>query len=384
MARDGWEVCAKTFAVCIGASVAAYLIAQKLGTLVPNAAFRWAAGFAAVQAAAVGALSLRLLAMRTYGRLNDSLSNQIRPAVRDSVLTLAFEGEAWTSEMPAHGLARRVLEACVVEALTGLKGPPRDRVARFSEERGFVAEWRKAFASRSQRRRKHAISLLGLVASIAGRDAVEAALKDKDAGVRVEACRALISQDTDAVEAVFASMLRESLLTRALLAADLKQYARRLLDGVVPQLLEEASAEEAARCFEILIAWKRALPSFDVHRWLAEKPDHRLWPLLLALLPYVPVDGRVEEYVAEAFSSGDRAVRCAAAKAAGELKLKGMVPRLRAALSEDKELALAAASALAQMGEAGERSLDEAVLGANRSAALVAMEALERVTVRVH
>lgn len=384
MTREGWEVCSKTFAVCVSASIAAYWIAGKLGSIVPDAAFRWMAGFAVVQAAAVAALSLRLLTMRVYGRLNNSLRDQIRPAIRESVLTLAFEGESWTVEMPGHGLSRRVLEQCVVEALTGLKGPPRDRVARFAQERGFVAEWVKEFSSRSRSRRKQAISLLGLVVPIAGSRAMEAARTDQDAGVRVEACRALISREAGAVEEVFASLLRESLLVRALLAADLKPYARRLLDGAVPRLLEEASAVEAARCFEILIAWKRALPVFDVHRWLAGEPDRRLWPLLLALLPYVPVDGRVEEYVAAAFDSEDRQVRCAAAKAAGELNLKRLMPRLAAALRGEKELALAAASALAQMGEAGGQRLEESVLGADRSAALIAMEALERATVRVH
>ncbi len=383
MTRDGWEVCSKTFLVCAGVYLAEQMISRHLEPRVHDPSFRRATAFTIVQAVAVVLLSLHLLALRAYARVRKSIYDQIRPAIRDRVMMLAFDGESWSSDVPTHGPARRVMEESIADALNTLKASGRDRVARFALEQGFVAEWVKSFSSGPKRDRKRTVSLLGLVSPVAGSTVLPIAVRDKQAAVRVEALRALTLGDQRGVDAIFRSTLRESLLVRALLVSDLKRHASYLLAKTIPALLEQATKAEAARCFEILIAWKRALPSFDIRPWLSDDPDPLLSPLILALLPYVSIDGPLENYLISALNSADLEVQCAAAKAAGSLKLQDLTPALSAALSENRRLALAAGTALAQMGEAGERRLEKIVAGSNQRAALVAMEALERATVRV-
>lgn len=383
MTRDGWEVCIKTFLVCAAVYIVNQLVERQLAARIQDPGVRRAAAFAIVQAAAVVFLSFHLISNRAYTRVKENIYHQIRAAIRDRVLMLAFEGESWSSGVPTHGPARHVMEESVAHALTTLKSAGRDRVARFALEQGLVAEWVKTFSNGSKRDRKRTIPLLGLVSPVAGSTVLPLALRDKNAAVRIEAFRALTLGDRKDIDAVFRLVLRESLVVRALLAGDLKPHAPYLLANTIPALLIRASKFEVARCFEILIAWKRALPAFDIHPWLQGDPDPLLWPLVLALLPYAPVDDSVEEYVRSALNSGDLEVRCAAATAAGSLKLEHLIPALSATLSEDKRLALASATALARMGEAGERCLEEILVRGNRRAASFAMEALEHATVRV-
>lgn len=383
IARDAWEVYSKTFAACLVVYLANLAVDLRLQPRIHDWVFRWAAAFAIVQTVAISLLSLYLVALRAYSRLKESIHDQIRPAIRDRVLALAFEGESWSSAVPGHGPGRHVLEESIAHALTTLKGSGRERIARFAVEHGFEAQWVKAFSSRSKRVRKRAISLLGLISPVAGETVLPIALHDKHPAVRTEACRGLLIRgERPGIDKVFCSVLRESLLTRALLADDLKRHAPYLLRNTIPPLLEKPASLETARCFEILIAWKRALPSFDVAPWLSGEPNRFLWPLVLALLPYVSIDNSIEEHLISALESPDLEVQCAAAQAAGRLKRERLIPALSLALGQDKRLGLASANAIAQMGEPGERYLEKIVIGPDRNAAALAMEALERVTVK--
>ncbi len=382
MTRDAAEVCSKTLAVCAALYFASYALDRHILYGIHDPAFRRGAAFAIVETAAAATLSFYLLGLRVYTQGKENLDEQIRPAIRDRVFTLAFEGESWPSGEPIRGPARRVVEENVGQALTSLKASGRDRVARFALEQGFIAEWVKAFLTGSKGDRKRAVALLGLVSPVAGSTILPVALQDQQPAVRVAAYRALILSDPCALDTTFRSVLKERLLVRALLVDDLKQHALYLLKHTIPALLERATVLEAARCFEILIGWKRALPAFDIHLWLSGDPDPLLWPLVLTLLPYVSIDDSVETYVVSALRSDDLEVRCAAANAAGHLKLERLIPVLLPCLSENKRLALASATAVAQMGEAGGRCLERIVVGSDRRAAAVAMEALERKTVR--
>jgi HEAT repeat protein len=335
-----------------------------------------------VQTGIILLLSLLLLSARAYARLKESLHEQIRPAIRDRVLALALEGESWSSEPPRRGPARQVLEENIADALTAVKAAGRERVARFAIQHGFAAQWQDALSSDSKNERKRAISLLGLISPVAGNAALFAAIRDSDSGVRGQAYRALLmAGDTLSAEQVFQAVLRESLLIRALLADDLKRHAGYLLAHTIPRLLESATPAEAARCFEVLIAWKRAVPSFDVRPWLTREQDRLLAPLVLALLPYVLTEDSIADYVRAALENADSEVRRAAAEAAGRLKLARLIPALEAALFAERRVAVTAANALARIGEAGELVLEKIVVSADRKAAAVAMEALEHAAV---
>ncbi|MGA8028228.1 MAG: hypothetical protein WB992_13885, partial [Bryobacteraceae bacterium] len=60
-----------------------------------------------------------------------------------------------------------------------------------------------------------------------------------------------------------------------------------------------------------------------------------------------------------------------------------LIPALSAALGQNRQLGLASATAIAQMGEPGERHLEKIVGESDGNAARVAMEALEHATVRL-
>lgn len=383
MASGEWEVYSKSFAVCFGVCIVTACIERLLQHKIHDPVARCATAFASFQITAVLSLSLFLLGSRMYGRVKASIHDQIRPAIRDRVMALALEGETWSSDVPGHGAARQALETSIEHALISVKPPGRDRIARFAVQEGFADEWVKAYSSDSTRERKRAISLLGLISPVAGDTILSLALKDQHAAVRLEACRALLaSGDQLAVDTVFRSVLTESLLVRALLAADLRRHAAFLLVHTVPSVLEQASSVDVARCFEMLIAWRRALPSFDIHPWLWQDADRSLRPLLFGLLPYVAADRSIEPYLLSALESADLEIQCAAAQAAGRLKLERLMPTLLLNLGRSKQLALASARALAQMGEAGERHLEKVAAGGDKNAAAVAMEALEHITVR--
>ncbi|MBV9407105.1 MAG: hypothetical protein JO211_17285 [Acidobacteriaceae bacterium] len=370
--------------VCIAVYAASACIDHWLHSRIPDAAARWTAACAIVESGAVLALSVYLLSLRLFGKVKKGIYDPIRPAIRDRVMSLAFEGESWTAGIPKHGPARHVMEEAIEEALTSLKASGRDRVARFAVEEGLQLEWQKAFSSPSKRERKRAVFLLGLVARAAGKTILPLAAKDREPAIRAEAWRALAASDAASIDAVFRSVLRESLFVRALLADELKRHAAYLASNTVPNVLEQSSTFEIARCLELLIGWERALPRFSVQRWLNGTPDPVLWPLALALLPYVAPDTATDEHLMEALESGNPDVQYAAARAAGRLRQKALIPKLAAMLDKDKRVALASAAAIAQMGEPGERCLEEMIMGPDRRAAAIAMEALEHATVRAH
>ncbi len=383
MGREAGKVYTKAVAVSVAVLLINLLVERQAARIIHDRALCWAAAFGAVQTGIILLLSISLLSVRTYARLKESLYEQIRPAIRDRVLALALEGESWSSEVPRHGPARQVLEDNIAHTLGAVKAAGRERVARFAMAHGFAAEWLEELSSDSKKERKRAVSLLGLISPVAGDAALYAGIRDADSGVRAQAYRALLmAGDALAVEQVFFAALRESLLMRALLADELKRHAAYLLAHTIPRSLKNATPEEAARCFEVLIAWKRAIPSFDVRPWLAREQDRLLTPLVLGLLPYVLTEDSIADYVRAALESADLDVRCAAAEAAGRLKIVPLIPALKAGLFAERRLAVAAANALAHIGEAGEIVLDKIVVSADRKAAAVAMEALEHAAVR--
>ncbi len=383
IARNVRGIYAKCLAVCVAIGLANIALEMYLPARIREGTFRWAVAFIATQGCAVACLSIYLLALRAYGRLIDILHDHVRPPIRDRVLALVFAGESWSSNVPKHGPARRVLEGSVADALTTLKASARDRIAQFAIDQGFQTDWIKAFSSRSPTQRKRAICLLALISQVAGETVLPAALDDESAAVRAVAYRGLlILGNPKDVEKAFLSLMGESFLVRALLVNELKRHASFLLAGTIPRFLHASSSVELVHCFELLVAWETALPSFDLHPWIAAGSDHRLWPFVLALLPYVKTDDSLNSFVVAALRSDNLTVQCAAADAAGRLQLASSIAMLSAALSGEKQLAVASANAIAQMGERGQRKLEMIIAGQDREAAAFALEALERVTVK--
>jgi hypothetical protein len=320
------EVFAKAVAVCVGLFVADEVVSLCLEHFIHERGFRWAVALIVTQGCAVACLSAYLVASRLYGRIINTVHSHIGPPLRDRVLALALEGESWPSDVPKHGPARSVLEESIADALSSLKGSARDRVARFAVEQGFQTDWMNAFSSRSQTKRKRAISLLALISRVAGETLLPTALCNEFPAIRAVAYRGLlILGDPHRVDAAFRSVMAESFLVRALLVGELKRHAPLLLAETIPAFLERATPVEAARCFEILAAWETALPSFEIRPWIASENNRALWPFLLALFPYVATDVAIESFVASALDSDDLKVQCAAAEAAGSLRLERLI-----------------------------------------------------------
>jgi HEAT repeat protein len=301
--------------------------------------------------------------------------------LQENITALAFSGQAWPAAVPKQGMARQVLEECLSIAFSGMRDSGRERLSQFAWDQGFARQWQRACSHANPVRRKHAIALLAAVSRGETRALMESALADPDAAIRTEAARALLSTgDTAMVDRIFRAVLAESLLVRVLLTADLKRHARFLLAETVPAVLAESQSQQIVHCLEILSAWKLAIPGFDIAP-LLDRLEHL--PLVVALLPYVQVPDTVEDHLRSALETPDLEVRCAAAHAAGQLKLHALLPTLMPLLNLNARLAAASAKAMAQMGPEGERHLHAVLAAGDRKASAAAMEALETLAVGV-
>ncbi len=377
--RNTIEVYAKAFSVCLATFLVTELVEGRTSR-VQAFPLRWAYAFTAVQGVTMLFMGLYLVIQRGFAQWREARYDRIRPAVREQVLSMAFEGAAGTDRLLDNRQSRRVLEESVIAALSTLKSTGRDRIGRFAMEQGFATAWLKSFSSRSSRVRRRAISLLGLISPVAGATVLPIALHDRDLAVRTEACRALlIFGERAGVDQVFRLAVRESLLTRALLTDDLRPFAAILLADTVPTLLQTGSFEEIRNCFQILTSWNRALPQLDLGPWLADT-DTRWTRELLALIPFVAIESEGEEFLHVALHSTDRAIQCAALQTVGQVGSAAFLPSLQLLLGDDKLLSWHAAQAIAHCGAEGKSLLEHTVTTGSRAGAGVALEALERLS----
>jgi len=375
------RICAKTALVFLLAALATFALTHHFTPHFPDSTLRLALSFSLVQLAATITLALYLIAQRSCTRFQKNIHDQLRPALQENITALAFSGQAWPTAIPKQGPARQVLEECLSVALSGLRDSNRDRLAQFAWDQGFARQWQHACSARNSSHRKHAIALLAAVARPETQALMEKALTDPDPAIRTEAARALLAAaDPATVDRIFRAVLTESLLIRVLLTADLKRHARFLLSETIPAVLADSTSQQIVHCLEILSAWKLAIPGFDIAP-LLNRLEHL--PLVVALLPYVQVPDTVEDHLRSALETPDLEVRCAAAHAAGQLKLNALLPTLLPLLNLNARLAAASAQALAQMGPEGERHLHAVLASGDRKASAAAMEALETLAVGI-
>ena len=373
----------KTACVCLTLCLASLAVWRVLMPYMHDTALPQAAALVLVQATTIVMIAIYLLVRRACTSYRDGIYEQIRPAIQERVMALAFSGEAWATTIPKRWPSRAVLEECVARALTGLKDSSRNRMACFARDQGFGRQWAKTFSSGSREQRRRAISLLGavaegLAASSAESIAIESALFERDAAIRTGAARALLTiGDAEKVDWVFRSTLRESMLVRALLIGDLKRHARHLLAGTVPSILAGDSPADIRSCLEILAVWKVAAPNINILSLLDKHLDPRVISLVLELLPYTQVNDSLEGRLSLMIKGANSEMQCAAARACGRMKLSRLSPALVEALHQNRNFALSAASALAQLGAEGKLQLENIIRGNDRGAAAVAMEALE-------
>jgi hypothetical protein len=217
---------------------------------------------------------------------------------------------------------------------------------------------------------------------LGGDTLIRSTLHDRHPAIRTEAARALlVVGEPQTVDQVFRSVLLESALMRVLLSSPLKRHARYLLANTIPSVLAESRSPQATNCLEILAVWKLAIPALAIGPLLGQHRDGIVLSILIALLPYVTTEDSIEGHLLSALDSTDLEVQCAAARATGQLKLSRLMPELVRLLNQNARLAFVSATALAQMGAAGEQLLERIIAGPDRKAAAAAMEALETLTV---
>ena len=262
-------------------------------------------------------------------------------------------------------------------------GSARDRLCDLALELTLVHDWCEAAHSKNQAERRRAYTRLSFVCAyepcrrVAG-DLLLHALRDGDSQVRLAAARALVQSGTiEELGQVFRLAVSQSLLTRVLLAEDLRRHATDLCQTVVPAVLASGNNAETVAALQILVAWERALPLENLHRLLeGGSQEVRMEALRMAALVAVTPQNR--SAILRLLREGAPEESTLAALTAGRLRLQEALPALaRCVRTGPAELARIAALALAEMPPKGWQTLQEIAGGAG-SSALIAASALER------
>lgn len=174
---------------------------------------------------------------------------------------------------------------------------------------------------------------------------------------------------------------RQNLLVRAIAAEELAQYAVLITETQIAGVLQSPDRDVVVTALDMLRAWRRALHVRDFLPLLAHA-DARVRVGALLALPYAAADARPEVIATPVMASlvhPSAKVRAAAATAAGRMGIADAAQALAIRLTDtERHVAVAAAFALAGIGEPGITLLQRAVLSPDRVAASVAFEALEK------
>jgi HEAT repeat protein len=128
-------------------------------------------------------------------------------------------------------------------------------------------------------------------------------------------------------------------------------------------------------------AWGKFLPLSEVYP-LLRHPNPAVRAAAFDVLPLVPQAEPMKTEILHALNDRFEEVQSAAARAAATIRVHEAVPLLARQLQESHTTtALAAASALADLGADGCRILEEETIGGSPLTASVALEALERVRI---
>jgi hypothetical protein len=262
-------------------------------------------------------------------------------------------------------------------------GSARDRLCDLALELTLVHDWCQEVHSKDQSERRKAYARLSFVCAyepcrrVAG-DLLLLALKDGDPQVRLSAARALVQSGTiEELGQVFRLAVSQSLLTRVLLAEDLRRHATELCQTVVPAVLAAGNNAETVAALQILVGWERALPLDNLHR-LLERGSHEVRLEALRMAPLVPLSPENRSVILRLLREGDQEESTLAALTAGRLRLQEAMPALaRCVRTGTAELGRIAAVALAEMPPKGWQTLQE-IAGGSDTSALIAAAALER------
>lgn len=214
--------------------------------------------------------------------------------------------------------------------------------------------------------------------------ALDLQLVERGADVELQGIRDYIrlahGQDFDAVVRWSAA---RPLLARAIVADEYAPYAGSVSDEQIVGALNAPDRRVVLATLEMLCAWRRTvrIPGFTM---LLASPDARVRAAAFDALSYVAA-GQGEDVVAEAIKTGlrhdDPRVRRSAAVAAGRMSIGTVIEALHERLNDtNRDVAVAAAWALASIGDTGLAMLEASLASPSRSAD-VAFEMWEKAAI---
>ena len=343
-----------------------------------------------VAAFLLGAYALFLTAMfgvvwmRASRRRQRAVTTQSQiPAIRDALVDYLSGSNDQTRIRTFVRSNRSDVADAILEFHGTVGGSARDRLCDLALEFSLVHDWCQDAQSKDRLVRRKAYVRLSFVCAyepcrrVAG-DLLLLALEDGDYEVRLAAARALVQSGTlDEVGQVFRLSVAQSLLTRVLLAEDLRRHATELCGHVIPTVLGAGNARQTVAALQLLVAWERALPLPDLHKQL-ESSNHDIRLEALRLAPMVPLSAENRAAILWLLREGEKDEKTVAALTAGRLRLQEALPALAFCVrTGTAEAARIAAGALAEMPPKGWQTLQHMASGTDTSA-LIAAAALER------
>ena len=336
-----------------------------------------ALAFSVVQCSTTLLLGMVLLARKGMRRIRERRRRNLHPKILNQLTHYALGSNRLSEIQRLYESHPEEVDDCLAEFSMAIVGAGRDHLSRLARELNLVARWEKQYRSGQASARLEAIVRLGELAGATHKATLVGALEDQEESIRIEASRFLIRSGGSAeIERVFEVALSQPLLVLAVLAEDLRSKALVLCERAIPRALASADDRLLCHTLELLGAWRKSLPlpGFSL---LLRRADPEVRARALRVLPYVVSATEVEGKVLSALADPDKRVRAAAAFAVGRMRMASALPQLSRLLCESTlEVALAAAHALAEMGEGGMKILEDGVCSSNPGAARAALEAL--------
>lgn len=303
-----------------------------------------AVAFAAVQIAAIVVVLATLFARKQMHVLGAARSRRLVPQIHDALAAHAIGFDQTARLERLRRLAPNDVREALFAMLASTRGEPRDRVASL-------------------------VPALGL-------------LEKRSLQKPIDRIRDLIRLGPgERFEQIVTEVAHHNRLVRAVTAEELAPYAANIAQSQIRHALEASDPHVIVAALEMLRAWRRAL-HIDGFLLLLDDANSDVRANAFLALPYAAAGATPESIapaIARALQQENAAVREAAAVAAGRMKIAAAAGVLGDRLADrERPVAVAAAFALAAIGEPGQILLQRAVLSPDRSAASAAFEALEK------
>jgi hypothetical protein len=351
-----------------------------LGQRVMSRELSLAMSIAFVQCATIAALLAFSFFLKVTGQLRASRTARLAPRIRE-LLALHAAGEDRRDQIQrlwdAHA---RDVEQCLVEFLHTVRGHGWEQLSQLAADLHLIQKWQRQYRSWSAARRKNAVGKLALLPRRLAGKLLRTALLDPDESVSLQTARAMIrNPEPEELTQIFGLAVNGSLVTRMILAEDLRPYALDLARQAVPAVLECGVPGPILAALQIVRAWGKFLALPQLYP-LLRHPHAAIRAAAVDILSLVPRWATLETEIIDLLNDPVEEVRSPAARAAAVLGIAGALPSLARCLhDENTQTAAAAAYALAHLGAEGCRILEQETVTGSLLAASAALEALEQI-----